>query len=319
MAALVENQVVRLRHMAERVLTDLSGEDCTLTDDTISFWEWWVRNKGAAQPDRAPEKRSKTAPVVFKEPIVGTRLVFVIDISDSMKHPINQDDLAKLKKKADHLPWNKMPDPPSPLDVAKAELKHSIDMLRPDPAANGKEKKKGTKSVKDDPEARSFAIITYSKEVSMFTDGWVEATDKNCDNWKDRVDELELQSTTNIHGALLKAFKFNGSKKESDSPELDRECILNGAHTIVFLTDGYPTWSDDSDSTSEKDEFGNPVGNGEYVKRDKLLELAAHLNRFRKVIINTVGIGIHDAKLMKGLATQSGGAYTDWYCKIDWK
>jgi hypothetical protein len=36
-------------------------------------------------------------------------------------------------------------------------------------------------------------------------------------------------------------------------------------------------------------------------------------------MINTVGIGIHDKELMKGFAKQSGGAYTDWYCKIDWK
>ncbi|MCG3184733.1 MAG: hypothetical protein ICCCNLDF_02862 [Planctomycetes bacterium] len=314
-----KNQVVRLRHMAERVLFNLSGEDCTLTEDTISFWEWWVRNKGMAQAEKAPEKKSKTAPIVFKEPIVGTRLVFVIDISDSMKHPINADDLEKIKKLTSHLDWKSMPDRPNPLDLAKAELKYSIDKLRPDAAANAKDKKKGTRGVKGDPEARTFAIITYSKDVAMFTDGWIEATDKNCDLWIKNVDDLALESTTNIHGALLKAFKFNGSKKESDSPELDRECILNGAHTIVFLTDGYPTWSDDSDSTSEKDEFGNPVGNGQYVKRDKLLELAAHLNRFRKVMINTVGIGIHDAKLMKGFAKESGGAYTDWGCKIDWK
>ncbi len=316
-----KNQVVRLRHMAERVLFKLSGEDCTLTDDTITFWEWWVRNKGVAQAEKAPEKKSKTAPIVFKEPIVGTRLVFVIDISDSMKHEINADDLERIKKLTSHLDWKKMPDRPNPLDLAKAELKYSIDKLRPDPAANSKDKdkKKGTRGLRNDPEARTFAIITYSKDVAMFTDGWIEATDKNCDLWIKNVEGLELESTTNIHGALLKAFKFNGSKKESDSPELDRECILNGAHTIVFLTDGYPTWSDDSDSVSAKDEFNNPVGDGEYVKRDKLLELAAHLNRFRKVMINTVGIGIHDKELMKGFAKQSGGAYTDWYCKIDWK
>ncbi|MCZ7605041.1 MAG: hypothetical protein M5U25_03015 [Planctomycetota bacterium] len=54
-----KNQVVRLRHMAERVLFKLSGEDCTLTDDTITFWEWWVRNKGVAQAEKAPEKKEQ--------------------------------------------------------------------------------------------------------------------------------------------------------------------------------------------------------------------------------------------------------------------
>ena len=316
-----ENTVVRLRHMAERSLTDLTGEDCTLTNETVDFWEWWARNKAAAQPDKAPEKRSKTAPVIFKEPVVGTRIVFVIDVSDSMKHPISEDDLPKIRKLANNLDWSKMPDHPCPLDLAKAELAYSIDHLRPDDAGDGKKKKKGTRSSsKNDPEARTFAIITYSHDVNLFTeDGWVDATDSNCDEWMVNVHNLELESTTNIHGALLKAFKFNGTKKESDEPELDKECVLNGAHTIVFLTDGYPTWSNDSESPSAKDEFGNPVGDGEYVKRDKLLELAAHLDRFRKVVINTVGIGIHDKKLMKGFADISGGAYTDWGCKIDWK
>src|SRR5690606_968813 len=158
-----------------------------------------------------------------------------------MKWQINADDIAKIRKLAPHLD---IPDNCTPLELAKLELKYSIDKLRPD-GSGGKEKKKSTRGVKGDPEARTFAIITYSKDVAMFTDGWIEATDKNCDLWIKNVDDLALESTTNIHGALLKAFKFNGSKKESDSPELDRECILNGAHTIVFLTDGYPTWSDD--------------------------------------------------------------------------
>ncbi|MBZ0135130.1 MAG: hypothetical protein K8I27_02010 [Planctomycetes bacterium] len=316
-----ENQIVRLRHMAERVLLDLTEEDSAFNPDTLAFWEWWLRNKENKQKvddaDKPPEKRSKTAPIIFKEPMVGTRVVFVIDVSDSMKWPIKDEDIDKIKKKADHLNWDEMPDPPTPMALAKAELRHSIDKLRPD-KSDGKDKKKGTRSAKGDPEMRHFAIVTYSTEVVLWSEGWVEATDKNCNVWMDNVDDLEPDSTTNIHGAIKQAFELSEKRNKTENPELDKDCVLTGAHTIVFLTDGYPTWSDDSSDSSAKDEWGNPVGNGEYVKRDKLLELQQYINRFRKVVVNTVGIGIHDKKLMKGFAEDSGGGYTDWGCGIDY-
>jgi hypothetical protein len=312
-----DNKIVRLRHMAERVLFELTDEDCTLKTETLDFWEWWMRNKNAGQdPGKAPEKRSKTAPVLFKEPMVGTRVVFVIDVSDSMKWPISEEDLPGMKKKIPHLPWDKMPVSPSPMDLAKAELTYSIDKLRPDKDADGK----APKGTKRNPEARHFAIITYSTEVALFTTtGWVEATDASCNTWMTEVEKLTPEHTTNIHGGLVMAFGLSDARKETPHPEVDKDCVLTGAHTVVFLTDGYPTWSNDSKVASAKDEFGNPVGDGEYVKRDKLIELAAHLNRFRKVTINTVGIGNHDKKLMGALAKQSGGAYTDWYCRINLK
>jgi hypothetical protein len=207
-----------------------------------------------------------------------------------------------------------LPSEPTPMDVAKAELAYSIDKLRPDKAPADKPKGRSTRR---DPEARHFAIITYSTEVTMFTEGgWVEATDASCNSWMTAVDKLETESTTNIHGALVMGFGLSDARLETPEPEVDKDCVLTGAHTIVFLTDGYATWSNDSRTSTAKDEFGNPCGDGEYVKRDKLIELAATLNRFRKVVINTVGIGNHDKKLMGQLAKQSGGHYEDWYCRI---
>jgi hypothetical protein len=322
-----ENQVVRLRNMAERALLDVTGEDCAFSADTLTFWEWWVRAKETKQDpknaDKPPEKRSKTAPVIFKEPMVGTRVVFVIDVSDSMKWPIDGDDLKKLKEKAPDLNWASMPDNPSPMDVAKAELVRSIDKLRPTPKPGKHKKKKHhtRTNSKDDPEARTFAIITYSTEAKMMSKGWVNATDSNCDDWMGRVDELETENLTNIHGALLKSYGLSDKGVKTDDIELDRECVLSGAHTIVFLTDGYPTWSEDSESQNQPDRWKreNQVGDGEYVKDDKLIELLKNLNRFRKVVVNTVGIGNHDKDLMKAFAKETSGAYTDWFCKVVYK
>jgi hypothetical protein len=309
-----ENTVVRLRHMAERLLAEYTEQDCTLKAETLTFWDWWLRTRPSKEEaDKAPEKKSKTAPVIFKEPMVGTRVVFVIDVSDSMKWEINEGDLPGLKKKVPHLPWDKMPSRPTPMDVAKAELVNSINLLRPDAPDDGKKK-----STRKNPETRHFAVVTYSDEAKFFTPGWVEANDANCNTWMTNVEQLATEHRTNIHGGLVLSFGLSDARQETPAPEVDKDCVLTGAHTIVFLTDGYPTWSNDSTAYDAKDaDFGNPCGNGEYVKRDKLIELTARLNRFRKVLINTVGIGNHDKKLMAALARQHGGNYQDWYCRID--
>ena len=320
-----KNKVVRLRDMADRTLLKLTGEDCTLKDETLSFWEWWMRNHKAKRDhgednERPPEKQSKTAPIIFKEPMIGTRVVFVIDVSDSMKWPIRESDIPKIKAKAPHLPWDKERSP-TPMWVAIEELAHSINQLRPQPKPDSKGKSKGTMVKKDDPEMRHFAVVTYSSEVKMLTPGWVVADNSNCDSWMKDVRGLETEHLTNIHGGLLQAFKLSEKSKDTANFELDAECVLTGAHTIVFLTDGFPTWSNDSESQSQPDEWDRPnmVGDGKYAKRDALIELAIYVNRFRKVLINTVGIGNHDKKLMAAFAKNSGGSYQDWFCEVDWK
>lgn len=308
-----KNSGTRLRDMADRALFKLTGEDCTLKEETLGFWDWWIAQQALPQGP-APVKESRTAPVIFKEPMVGTRVVFVIDVSDSMKYPISKADLPKMREKAPNLPWDKE-SKPTAMWVAIEELARAIDALRPPKVLPGR----NPRSTKTEPEPRHFAIVTYSHESKMFTEGWVEATKANCDTWMRKVRGLGTETTTNIHAGLAQAFAISGKTNSASNPEYDAECVLTGAHTIVFLTDGYPTWSNDSTARDAKDEFGNPTGNGDYCKRDKLAELARHINRFRKVVINTVGIGIHDKALMAAFAKDSGGGYTDWGCSIDWK
>ncbi|MBK9976261.1 MAG: VWA domain-containing protein [Planctomycetes bacterium] len=309
-----KNTGARLRDMADRVLLKLTGEDCTLKDETLAFWDWWLAQQAVPGGNRPPAQ-SRTAPVIFKEPMVGTRIVFVIDVSDSMKYPISKPDLPKMRERAPDLPWDKEKKPTA-MWVAIEELARSIDALRP---AKNPVAPRNARSTKTEVEPRHFAIVTYSSESRLITPGWVEATKDNCDTWMKKARSLETETTTNIHAGLLQAFSISGRSNVTLNPELDVDCVLTGAHTIVFLTDGYATWSNDSRVRDQKDEFGNPTGDGQYVKRDKLAELARYINRFRKVVINTVGIGIHDKVLMAAFAKDSGGAYTDWGCEIDWK
>jgi len=314
------NNIARLRDMADRALIKLAAEDCTLKDETLAYWDWWLAQRAAPKGD-APQRESRTAPVIFKAPMVGSRVVFVIDVSDSMKYPISKEDLPKMREKAPDLPWDKQ-NKPTAMWVAIEELARSIDALRPPKVQPGR----NPRSTKTEVEPRSFSIVTYSDKASVLTidpndatNGWVEATNTNCNKWMKEVRKLEPKTTTNIHGALAQAMGLSGKFLNTAHPEYDTDCVLTGAHTMVFLTDGYATWSNDSKLRDQKDEFGNPVGDGEYVRRDKLAELARYLNRFRKVVINTVGIGIHDKLLMAEFAKDCGGTYTDWGCNIDWK
>lgn len=71
-------------------------------------------------------------------------------------------------------------------------------------------------------------------------------------------------------------------------------------------TDGAPTWSDDS-----KGQDASGMGDGKFVNPQAIVDDIARVNTFRKMVIHTVGIGIHDSGLLSYLAATNGGTYTD--------
>jgi hypothetical protein len=96
------------------------------------------------------------------------------------------------------------------------------------------------------------------------------------------------------------------------------DCILTGAHTIVFLTDGWGSWDDQSEEGVFVKDARNPketkdtIGNGRFIYGENIWPDILRMNAFRKVIINTVGIGYHDKALLENLAFRSSGKYVDW-------
>jgi hypothetical protein len=97
---------------------------------------------------------------------------------------------------------------------------------------------------------------------------------------------------------------------DAANPAWDPECLKSGATTIFFLTDGFPTISDD---TTNNGEVGRttPTGNGRYVDMNNIILDVKRMNVFRKVVINTIGIGPHPQQLLQALAEMSGGEYID--------
>lgn len=314
----------RVKFFGGRMLRTLTGE--VIDMGSTFFWKWWVAQmkvSGKVDTTQKPDaKRSKTAasPPVFDTQPVGKRYAFVIDVSKSMEMPlkITLEELEKRKKKRDapitpgkgekagdakegeeekddgnplrQLPWK---DIETKMDLAREELSRAIRTFMGD---------------------REFCIITYSTEVKNITGGWIAATPANCDKWSREAKKLEPEALTNIHGGLMKGLRLSKKGDSAKEPSVDPDCVMTGADTIIFLTDGWGSW-DDFSTTRVKDKrnnVDNSVGDGPYIYGEDIWPDILRQNIFRKVVISTVGIGNHDTELLKKLARETGGQYVDW-------
>ncbi|MBZ0135131.1 MAG: hypothetical protein K8I27_02015 [Planctomycetes bacterium] len=313
----------RVRYFGGRMLAELTGETADM--GSVFFWKWWVEQMKAKRPiddsKRPAEKRSKTAvvPPVFDTAPVGKRFVFVIDTSDSMKLPlkISLEEIEKRKKergpvsgkrkgeKPEEEPDEEDKDADNPLrQLPWKDISTKMELAREELA-------RAIRSFEGD---RYFAVVTYSTEVDVITGGYVQATGANCKKWADEALDLEPDALTNIHGGLMQAMKISDKGTDCESPSVDPNCVLSGADTIIFLTDGWASWSDDStaqDATDPRNPKGQ-VGNGSFILGEEIWPDIVRVNLFRKLIINTVGIGNHDKDLLKNLAKRTGGVYVDW-------
>jgi hypothetical protein len=137
---------------------------------------------------------------------------------------------------------------------------------------------------------------------------------ENCDKWAAKARQLGVDRLTNIHGALMKGMRINAKNQDAAEPSVDRDCVLTGADSIIFLTDGWASWSDQSVNQSVKDPRGGKgmIGDGPFIMGEDIWPEIVRQNIFRKVIIHTVGIGNHDFRLLRELAKHTGGPYVDW-------
>lgn len=305
-------------------LSNITGEDL-YTDP--EFWKWWVQmgGKKVEKREEGATVAGRDVPKFFKAAAVGKRVMFVIDISGSMQHPVElPKDMknpppppkeekgpttggGKVGKGKEAEEEEKKPEIPPPdyskvkskLDLAKVELIHTLKYL---------------------PEDYFFNIVIYHTPHDWIDNGtkaFVKATKANKDKFIKKVEALNWAALTNIHGALTRGFcgHMKGALDpmkltDAANPAWDPECLKSGATTIFFLTDGFPTISDD---TTNNGEVGRttPTGNGRYVDMNNIILDVKRMNVFRKVVINTIGIGPHPQQLLQALAEMSGGEYVD--------
>ena len=316
----------RVIYFLAKALAEVTGEDTYI--DPV-FWRWWVE-MGGRKVERKEGGDGNTVagrdvPKFFKAAAVGKRVMFVIDISGSMQHPVTLPPESRRppppppkkeekdgpvtgrgeggdSKKDDKKKDEPAPIPPpdyskvkSKLDLAKVELIHTLKHL---------------------PEDYLFNIVIYHTDHSLLDQGiknFIPATRQNRDRMIGKVERLAWAQLTNIHGALIRSFCVNEKgmiDQKKQNPGWDPGCMATGATTIFFLTDGSPTISDD---TTNIEEIGRtkPVGNGRMCNPGNIIEDIRRVNTFRKAVINTIGIGPHNGRLLAALARMSGGEYID--------
>ncbi|MCA8940200.1 MAG: hypothetical protein KDB07_10340, partial [Planctomycetes bacterium] len=174
------------------------------------------------------------------------------------------------------------------LDLAKVELIYTLEQL-------------------DD--EFEFNVVVYDTKHDYLISGMeklYKATSSTKKKFIAEIKKLQTAGATNIHGSLVRAFKTNRGAMTKGDPSLAKEGFDSGAETIFFLTDGAACFCDES---TAQDASG--MGNGPFASGEKLFPDIVRINTFRKVVINTVGIGPHDRGLLSALAGSSGGIYKD--------
>lgn len=211
----VEALVDLLRRVDGRLQEDVDAALKVLTGFTFhgdaKLWKsWWEGNKDRLlevikekQKDFA-QRGAKTTSFYGIE-TKSKRIMFIIDISGSMKAPAGR---------AGYNMDPKAPKSGTRLDQAKYELKKAIMQLR----------KKAT-----------FGVIYFHHLVKLYRNQLMQAhrgTQRGTAAW---VDTLKAEGMTNIFDALDRAFQLAGQN-------FDRNYQSKvGIDTIFFLTDGGPT------------------------------------------------------------------------------
>jgi hypothetical protein len=306
----------RVRWFTCKALADVTGKPPVVQ---VEYWRWWVKVEGKTAEDSPEDARKTTSgprpPAFFNAEAVGKRVVFVIDTSGSMSGGIKISDEPEApgtKKKDDPVSGKRKGDKDK--DAEKVEkpdyskVKTKLDLAKVELIF----------TLKNLPEDYYFNIVVYGSTHNMIDQGkkeLIQATDTNKQSFIRKVEQLDLSGATNIHGALNRAFCVNETKslKPEDmvegkvDPASDVNCLVSGATTIFFLTDGSPNVSDEKDT-------GDVIADmlsGRFTKAENIIAEVRRLNLFRRAVIHTVGIGAHPKDLLEGLAKATGGAYID--------
>jgi von Willebrand factor type A domain/HEAT repeats len=210
-----ETEDGRLRGDLGDALELLTGKDFGANE--IRWREWWDTNGATFVPPRdrdqpgneAPEEDpgDGTAPLppdddpapppppagedhpsFYGIDILSKRILFVIDISNSMNQPVSAGNAERTK-----------------VDVAKYELKNAILGL---------------------PEDAAFNIIFYHHEVFQWRKGIVAAKGKDRRAGVQFVEDMIADGNTNIHDALELAFHIVGMGARDKNYEIGADTIF---------------------------------------------------------------------------------------------
>lgn len=264
-----------------KVLRKFTGENF---DPYAEVWQkWWEEHKDDFADNPKMLKGSQSDPRQDVEfyglRIKSDRILFIIDISASMKKKTTNDNPKDRWKKPPTTTGGDEPPPPPPpeeilsgpkIDVAKHELKKAIKKLG-----------KGT----------TFNIVGFNHLAKQWKPKMAHATEKNKADAYKWIRALKPAGNTYIDGALRLGFRIAGLEN------FDKAYPDIFVDTIVLLSDGAPT--DNS-------------FNAKHMEPKIILDHVAEWNKRKNVVIHCIGVDLVEGiQFLKDLAAQNGGTYVD--------
>jgi len=267
------------------LLRELTGENF---DPYADVWaKWWEDNKERFKSEeRAKGGKNKRPPSdahFYGLPVKSDRVLFIIDTSDSMKHPTQNKNPAEKWQppKGPTTPGEEEEPPPPPppeeilsgpkIEVAKHELKKALEKL---------------------PASCKFNIIAFDTSVRPWKDGMVDASEKNKKDALTWVRAMQPKGITFIDGALRAAFRLAGLGA------VDTKYQDINVDTMILLSDGAPTDDD--------------IAKVNLMDPEIILQHVREWNRHKRIVINCIGIDmVAGIEFLQKLAEENGGVYVD--------
>lgn len=282
--------------------------------------EAWIELIDRGEVKRPTDSHTVAAPAFFGIETDGERIVYLVDMSDSMckdidpstkpQGPITGPREKKPKAVLDEndLPWHKIK---TRWDLAREQLRISLSRLTPD---------------------KHFCILWFGTEAGTLDacKGMVKATKANVTKVLAELDAVEtgkpdpvkspdgvLRGATNLHEGLRRAFAVTDRGAANEPSFVDPEALTQGCDTIFLLSDGAP--SCDEFGADDKD-YGEgqaivdpeyaakaqrtPIMHyyGPYSQDEWLLDDMRRMNAFRRIRVHCVGLGEANMSLLRQLA-----------------
>jgi hypothetical protein len=199
----------RMKYELDECLKKLTG-GVTRHGEYAAWNHWWEQNEneflaGTYVPSKADMSDGPGVTQFYGIPLHSTKVVFIIDVSLSMKEPTT---------------WR----PEVDTGIDKLEGERAIDVARYELR----------KIIRQIPEGALFDIIAMYGRLALLSEKWVVAAKDAREKAVKFVQALETKVGTDVHAALIRALDFSGGNWNIPPRE-------DSVDTIFILTDGMPS------------------------------------------------------------------------------
>jgi hypothetical protein len=304
----------RLKDEYLRILAKLVGIEM-FTDDPNAWKAAWAAKKDGKEPGKPGEGGTIAEPTeFFGVKTKSTRIVFVLDRTGSMAHPLGvpPSPPSEPKKPAVETGGKKLSPPENAAreEAAKLLKKHEEKKVETRMDAL---KKEFIRTVWNLNEKVWFGVVWYEGNHQPWKDHLVPATWMNKLEIIRDTDKLMPSGPTNIWGALEHAFKYVEQPNRPDVMQVDKKgnyaTLLAGADTFFLMTDG-------AHNTGKfvNEMAANPL---DICDVKAFTAEVRKIVRLRKILINTICLGseakepglLPDPQLMQKIAEETGGEF----------